>query len=224
MTTSLLPTAHLSEIALPDFGMPAVEPTLPPSIYIERLERLRAAMERERIRACRRVGRSGAQRQHRLPHRVRSTIRGGRADRRHVRRPGAAARQRVLRRRRRRTAAGSAGAVPGPQPSGSVTGPVAAVARDHRRRRHRAGKPRRCHRVEDVRESGDDRRAGVPDRRTPTGHWRVAGSSRTQPTSSSTLPTDSGSSTRSSSSPRSSGPPARRRTACGTCSWVSNPG
>ena len=45
MTTSLLPTARLSEIALPDFGMPATEPTLPPSIYVERLERLRAAMD-----------------------------------------------------------------------------------------------------------------------------------------------------------------------------------
>ena len=45
MTTSLLPTARLSEIALPDFGMPLVEPTLPPSIYVERLERLRAAMD-----------------------------------------------------------------------------------------------------------------------------------------------------------------------------------
>ena len=45
MTTSLLPTARLSEIALPDFGMPAVEPTLPPSIFVERLERLRAAMD-----------------------------------------------------------------------------------------------------------------------------------------------------------------------------------
>jgi hypothetical protein len=37
--------ARLVEVALPDFGMPATEPLLPASIYAERIERLRAAME-----------------------------------------------------------------------------------------------------------------------------------------------------------------------------------
>ena len=36
-------TARLADIELPDFGMPATEPMLPPSIYADRLERLRAA-------------------------------------------------------------------------------------------------------------------------------------------------------------------------------------
>jgi len=37
-------TAHLAEIALPDFGMPDTEPLLAPSIFADRLQRLRAAM------------------------------------------------------------------------------------------------------------------------------------------------------------------------------------
>src|SRR6185295_20104072 len=36
---------QLAEVALADFGMPATEPLLPVSIYAERIERLRAAME-----------------------------------------------------------------------------------------------------------------------------------------------------------------------------------
>ena len=37
--------AVLADIELPDFGMPAVEPLLPPSIFAERVERLRARMD-----------------------------------------------------------------------------------------------------------------------------------------------------------------------------------
>ena len=37
-------TARLAEIPLPDFGMPDAEPLLPPTIFAERLARLRAAM------------------------------------------------------------------------------------------------------------------------------------------------------------------------------------
>jgi hypothetical protein len=37
-------TAHLAEIALPDFGMPDVEPLLPPTMFADRLQRLRGAM------------------------------------------------------------------------------------------------------------------------------------------------------------------------------------
>jgi len=37
--------ARLVDVALPDFGMPVTEPLLPPSIYADRLERLRAAMD-----------------------------------------------------------------------------------------------------------------------------------------------------------------------------------
>ena len=38
-------SAHLAEITLPDFGMPAAEPLLPPSIFAGRLDRLRSVME-----------------------------------------------------------------------------------------------------------------------------------------------------------------------------------
>ena len=38
-------TAHLTEVALPDFGMPSGSPDLPPSIYAARLERLRERMD-----------------------------------------------------------------------------------------------------------------------------------------------------------------------------------
>ena len=37
--------ARLAEVTLPDFGMPAAEPRLPPSIYADRVERLRSAMD-----------------------------------------------------------------------------------------------------------------------------------------------------------------------------------
>jgi len=39
-------TARLAQIEVPDFGMPDVEPLLPPSLYVERLHRLRTAMDR----------------------------------------------------------------------------------------------------------------------------------------------------------------------------------
>jgi Creatinase/Prolidase N-terminal domain len=44
-TTRTRALPHLAEIALPDFGMPDTEPVLPVSLYAERLERLRSAME-----------------------------------------------------------------------------------------------------------------------------------------------------------------------------------
>src|SRR6185369_1860028 len=37
-------TAHLAEVHLPDFGMPASSPDLPPQLYAARLERLRERM------------------------------------------------------------------------------------------------------------------------------------------------------------------------------------
>ena len=40
--------ARLAEITLPDFGMPATEPLLPPSIFADRLDRLRSAMDTHR--------------------------------------------------------------------------------------------------------------------------------------------------------------------------------
>lgn len=37
--------ARLTDVSLPDFGMPATEPTLPPSIYRDRLQRLRLRLD-----------------------------------------------------------------------------------------------------------------------------------------------------------------------------------
>ena len=48
--------ARLVDVALPDFGMPVTEPLLPASIYADRMERLRAAMDDTRLRPPRRVG------------------------------------------------------------------------------------------------------------------------------------------------------------------------
>ena len=49
-------TARLADIALPDIGMPDAEPLLPPGLYAERLQRLRARDGRARLRPRRRVG------------------------------------------------------------------------------------------------------------------------------------------------------------------------
>jgi hypothetical protein len=46
MTTTTTRRARLADIELPDFGMPATEPLLPASVHADRMERLRARMER----------------------------------------------------------------------------------------------------------------------------------------------------------------------------------
>ncbi len=46
MTVSTTRRARLAEIPLPNFGLPTTEPLLPPTIYQDRLERLRTTMER----------------------------------------------------------------------------------------------------------------------------------------------------------------------------------
>jgi hypothetical protein len=48
MTTTATRKARLADIGLPDFGMPVTEPLLPPSIYVDRMERLRSRMEARR--------------------------------------------------------------------------------------------------------------------------------------------------------------------------------
>jgi hypothetical protein len=45
MPTTTKREFRLADVALPEFGMPATEPLLPASIYVDRLERLRAAMD-----------------------------------------------------------------------------------------------------------------------------------------------------------------------------------
>ena len=45
MTITTTRRARLIDVELPDFGMPDEEPLLPPSIYTDRLERLRERME-----------------------------------------------------------------------------------------------------------------------------------------------------------------------------------
>jgi Creatinase/Prolidase N-terminal domain len=45
VTTTATRRARLADVALPDFGMPQIEPLLPAWIYADRLERLRSCME-----------------------------------------------------------------------------------------------------------------------------------------------------------------------------------
>ncbi len=49
-------SARLADIALPDIGMPEAEPLLPPGLYAERLQRLRAAMDERGYDRRRRLG------------------------------------------------------------------------------------------------------------------------------------------------------------------------
>src|SRR3954470_20026898 len=48
MSNSIVRHAQLTDVPLPDFGMPTTEPALPPELYGQRLERLRERMESRR--------------------------------------------------------------------------------------------------------------------------------------------------------------------------------
>ena len=99
-------TARLADVDLPDFGMPAASPELPPALYAERLERLRERMAPARLRPPRRLRRPRAQREPLVPDRLRPAVRGGDPRRRRDRRrSGDPRRQRVLGHGRRRAAA-----------------------------------------------------------------------------------------------------------------------
>ena len=80
MTITATKRARLADVALPDFGMAAERAAAArrPS-YADTTDRapVRARMEARRYDRARRVGRPGAQRQPRVPDRVRSAIRGG---------------------------------------------------------------------------------------------------------------------------------------------------
>ena len=45
MTTTTRALPYLTEIGLPDFGMPDAEPLLPADLYVQRLEQVRSAMD-----------------------------------------------------------------------------------------------------------------------------------------------------------------------------------
>ena len=111
------------------------------------------------------MGRPGAQRQRRVPHRVRPEVRGGSADRVGERHSGAAGRQRVLRHGGGGAAAAALRPLPGSQPAQPAPRRFVAVARDPRRRGDHDRQPRRRRRLEVVRQPGSDRSAVVPDRR-----------------------------------------------------------
>src|SRR5215204_3255557 len=48
MSNSIVWHARLGDVPLPDFGMPITEPTMPPALYGNRLERLRERMDSRR--------------------------------------------------------------------------------------------------------------------------------------------------------------------------------
>ena len=198
---------------------PTTEPLLPPSIYADRLERLRERMDEPRLRPARHLGRSRAQRQPRLPHRLRPAVRGGDADRRADGRAGAPRRQRVLRRRRGRAAAAPLRPLPGPQPA----------------RTSLATRRRRCPRSSAPKASRPARRVGVVGWKTYASRRMIEapaflvdelrdGDRPERPRGERHRPVHrrrrraARRSTRSSSWPRSSGRRARPRTACATCS------
>ena len=85
---------------------------------------------RPRLRPSRRLGRPRAQREPRLPHRVRPAVRGGGARRRAGGRARDPRRQRVLRHGGCGAAADAPAPVPGPQPARPTARPVAAAERD----------------------------------------------------------------------------------------------
>ena len=121
--------AVLADVELPDFGMPTRRAAAA-AVDLRRAGRALARSHgRARLRPARRVGRSRAQRQRRLPHRVRSSLRGGGARRRVERGPGAPRRQRVLRLGRGRAVPAAMRALPGPQPARPAARHVVAAGR-----------------------------------------------------------------------------------------------
>ena len=152
MTTTATRRAVLADVELPDFGMPASEPLLPPSIYAERLERLRARMDARRYDHLV----VWADREHsanlayltgfdpRFEEAVLIVV--------DERRSGAARRQRVLRRGRGGAAADALRPLPGSQPARPAPRRLVAAAGDPRRRGHHDRQPRRRRRMEDVRQ------------------------------------------------------------------------
>jgi hypothetical protein len=52
MATDVRKRARLADVPMPEFGMPSTEPVLPESLYVDRVERFRAAMERQGYEAC----------------------------------------------------------------------------------------------------------------------------------------------------------------------------
>ena len=72
--------ARLDVVDLPYFGPPDAEPELPAALYAARLERLRERMDARRRTNTARLRRPRAQRQHLVPDRLRSALRGGAAD------------------------------------------------------------------------------------------------------------------------------------------------
>ena len=70
-------TARLATLDLPDFGPPAPAPELPAALYADRIDAPPGADGGPRLRPPRRLRRSRAQREPRLPDRLRPALRGG---------------------------------------------------------------------------------------------------------------------------------------------------
>ena len=143
--------------------MPDEAPVIPPATYAARLERLRAAAAERGLRPAGRLRRSRAQRQPRLPERVRSAVRGGDPRRWTHRRSGHPGRQRVLRHGRCGAAPHATASAPGPEPAVPAARPVASPARRPGRGRH--------HRPAAGWRSWAGRRTPIPPRATPRRTW-----------------------------------------------------
>ncbi len=122
--------------------------------------------------ASRHLCRSRAQRQHGLPDRLRSALRGGGADRRAGWRSGNPGRQRVLGHGRRCAAADATSSVPGPEPAEPAPRPIGAAGRHPGLGGHRSRQPGWRYRLEDVQPCRAERRTVLPGRCPARGGWR----------------------------------------------------
>ena len=210
--------ARAAEVPLPDFGMPATEPLLPPSSTRGWNGCGHAWTSGATTTSW--SGPTGSTARSGLPHRLRSPVRGGRAHRRAGGPAGHPPRQRVLRHGGGRTAADAAGSVPGPEPAEPAPGRLAVALGDPRGHRGRAGS---------ASWAGRPTRGVRPWRRRPSGRraQELTGASGMENATDLLIDPADGlrvPSTKSSSSRPSSGRRARRRARSAPCSVVSAPG
>ena len=182
MTTTTRALPHLAEIALPDFGMPDDRAAAPRRPLRRAAGAAAVGDGREGLRPPRRVGRPGAQRQPRLPQRLRPPLRGGAAGGRPDGRPGRARGQRVRGHGRRGAPAHARRHVPGLQPPGPAPRRLGSAALDPARRGHPQRRARRDRGLEGLRFARDDRAAVLPGRRAASrGGGERAGGERDGP-------------------------------------------
>ena len=178
--------ARLVDVALPDFGMPVTEPLLPPSIYADRVERLRAAMDErgydhvvvwgDREHSANIAYLTGFDPRFEEAVLIVGPTNGPASD------PAILLGNECYGLGEAAPLADATSPVPGPQLARPVARPIKALARHPERRGRRDRWPDRGRRLEDVLEPGDDRGSGLPRRRAQAVHRpRRPGGERDRP-------------------------------------------